>query len=802
MKFNFKKIVSVIATTVMLGSTIAFAAAAYPAPFVNGGAADAALVVGANAAATDIAAATDLGASLDAGVTATTGMSGEGDKYLLEKASTKLHLGSGFVDVVSATVNSDKLPTLLKDGKYLDTNNDEFSYTQKITLGNSSVTMFQDNDYKDLDNNPTVGIRLASGANVLNYTLSMSDQPTITNTPTTDLPIMGKQYYVLTATNSTMTLLDSAEKVTLAEGETKTVTIGDKTYECSIAFIGATTVKLTVNGQTTNSLAKSETYKLSDGTYVGIRDISVQDYAGGIKQVEFGIGSGKLKLTSGSDIQINDDSIPRLTANITYTTDSKLTSITLTWKADGDLFVAPGVDAVMPGFKSVKLVWDSFVTPTSEAIKVVKGGDDYMMLENFPLKTSTEDIYLAYTNDSLNYTGIGKDANNMLRTTNDTNMTFDTDTDAYFVASYANTRDSESYLMRVTSFKAEGTPAVNKTTLEYKKDGAWTSFGTDKKPGDTATVGSVTLDVGAINYNEKSVVLGLEASESFNKLYSKEGAQIQLPYNNGVNTTITNIIRINDSGAGGPCGNLSATYYPTGFLGPYTLTDSIQLSNPNVTQCFKNSWDLSVLEEDKDGNVAKGDNVNVTFGFNSATTKQVEVTAVTGGDGTSTEIGDSKIWRNFIYSPLATEILFDKSGDQYSTNLIYHGGESMAKVYITAPTITSGAAKILVVKDSETSSVSGNNLIVVGGACVNKAAAMIVNGADTALCGDAWAAKTGAGAGKYLIQVAASPYNAGKIAMLVAGYDAADTTTAVAKVKEGAIDTTKNSATVYPLATA
>jgi len=71
MKINFKKIVSVLATTVMLGSTVAFAAAAYPEPFVKNGAADAALVVGANAAATDMAAATDLGASLDAKVTVT-----------------------------------------------------------------------------------------------------------------------------------------------------------------------------------------------------------------------------------------------------------------------------------------------------------------------------------------------------------------------------------------------------------------------------------------------------------------------------------------------------------------------------------------------------------------------------------------------------------------------------------------------------------------------------------------------------------------------------------------------------------
>ena len=65
MKFKFRKIASVLAAGLMLGSTVAFAGAAYPEPFVKSGSGDAALVVGADAAATDMAAATDVGASLD-----------------------------------------------------------------------------------------------------------------------------------------------------------------------------------------------------------------------------------------------------------------------------------------------------------------------------------------------------------------------------------------------------------------------------------------------------------------------------------------------------------------------------------------------------------------------------------------------------------------------------------------------------------------------------------------------------------------------------------------------------------------
>jgi hypothetical protein len=62
MRFSFKKIGSVLASTAMLSSTIALAAAAsFPAPFVTSSGADVAIVHGgANAAYTDLVAVTDI----------------------------------------------------------------------------------------------------------------------------------------------------------------------------------------------------------------------------------------------------------------------------------------------------------------------------------------------------------------------------------------------------------------------------------------------------------------------------------------------------------------------------------------------------------------------------------------------------------------------------------------------------------------------------------------------------------------------------------------------------------------------
>ena len=75
-----------------------------------------------------------------------------------------------------------------------------------------------------------------------------------------------------------------------------------------------------------------------------------------------------------------------------------------------------------------------------------------------------------------------------------------------------------------------------------------------------------------------------------------------------------------------------------------------------------------------------------------------------------------------------------------------------------------------------------SNLIVIGGSCVNKAAAKML-GSDTPLCGSAFTDKTKVGADQFIVKVMESPYSSSQIAMLVAGYEAADTAKAVTFVR-------------------
>ncbi|MBI3622832.1 hypothetical protein HY212_01990 [Candidatus Pacearchaeota archaeon] len=95
----------------------------------------------------------------------------------------------------------------------------------------------------------------------------------------------------------------------------------------------------------------------------------------------------------------------------------------------------------------------------------------------------------------------------------------------------------------------------------------------------------------------------------------------------------------------------------------------------------------------------------------------------------------------------------------------------------------------VLVKDSEVSSVSTKNLIVVGGSCINSAAATLVGGA---YCGDAWTTATKVGAGEFLIKGYASSTLTSKLALLVAGYNAPDTVNAATYLRTQTVDTAMN----------
>jgi hypothetical protein len=770
MKINFRKIASVLTSTVMLGSTVALAAAAnYPAPFVKGGSADVAVVWGSAAASTDLVAVTDITSDLQAQLAMQTATSSGstsvsvtgGDYIVLDMPSAKLHVGDGLSSVFGRSVTKTDMPDLLADGTYQDSDNNDHAYTQKVDPGNLTLSLVDNSNYKQ--DAPTLGFQVSSGNEFANYTLGFTDKPTFTKLTDTDIVIMGKTYRFLSATNATsngghaeLVLLDSANTIVLNQGDTKTVTVGNSTYDVSISYIDSSNVKLSINGETTNTLRNGDTFKLKDGSYVGIKDVLSQGYSGGVSQVEFSIGSGKLDLVDGSTVQMNDNTINGLNAFVVPGSSNTLNEFGLTWNADQDSFVMPDSSPVMPGFSSLKFSFAGVSYPGSEVTTVTNDGDQAVQLQ-VPLKDGNTNLDILAINDSGQFITVGKDSSHLLQTTAAGSLTVNmSNSGNNFVASWANGKSAESYALYADSFTTNNN--ANYTTIRKRNDA---SFSQKVTTGDAVTLGNVVLTVGAIDVNARSIALTANSGTDFHTLYTASGLKILLPYNSVTAAATT--------------GAINLTALPT-------------------------SYNLNFTEADKDGNIAAGHTFKVALGTTGTSSQKVSVSGVTavGGAGGPDQVGSSSdLYQTTIYSALATDILQDRSADQHTAKVTYHTGESFGELVLTSPTAevsgsstpvsSTGVKKLgsVAVSDAEVASVDSNNLIVVGGSCVNSVAAQLLGGA---LCGANFEQATGAGSGSFVIETFSR--SNGKVATLVAGYNAADTTNAATYLTTQAVDTT------------
>lgn len=782
MKFNFKKIVSVFASTVMLSSTLALAAAANaPAPFVQGGVANAAVVVGSSPLAADDAAAQVVKAYLDSQVTnsgSTSTSTVTGDSVQLGSGSDKFNLGDDTNDFLGGTLDDEDLSTVLAEGTYENDDGDEFDYKQTITLPANALTHFVDDDLND-DERPVIGFDLASNAAILNYTLefvkdadggaaSSSDEfPDLSDTY---IDIMGKNYYisdveyVASGADVVVTLLDSANELILNKGEAQSITIGDKTYNAELTFVHSTNgVKLTVNGEDTGLLQAGNTKKLSDGTYVSILENLAGEDADA-DSAKISIGTGKVELTNGAEVELNGELISDIdayedqvvTAWITNSSATEIGTIVLQWTISDDNWVTSNRSLVLPGFNTVKWSMGSFVFSGSEETTIDDNSDSVRL--STTVKDGDVDFSILYANAAVtSFAGLGEDSGKVL-VTNATTTTpavlLNESEDSYFVATWISGDDAESYVFQIGSI-TNSTSVNNSVTLKNLANNENVVIG---EIGDDEELGNVKLTVTTADDSAGTALITIDKSGSSGTVYAdrlvtKTGLTIELPVQNSSIVT----------------------------AGANNQTNSNQiglLSSGNYT-----AFALRFQEENSDDQIASGGRFNVTVGIDSG--DGTEPTAI-GNITTFDKEKGSDIDVGYHTSALSTYVEYtNPSGDDLNeVTLTYAGEETYAEVFVAeaSATISGGSSGILIVQDNEADMMSGKNLVVVGGSCINTVAATLL-GSSSPLCGSAWESATGAGAGSFVIN---SYAYGGKIATLVAGYNQADTLNAANYLKNHA----------------
>jgi len=803
---KFKKIISVIAGAVMLSSTIAFAAAAsFPEPFVSSGTADGAVVYGANAAITDVTAAIDVQSNLQALVTTSSGTdsSVSGTAWQVQTSSDKLEIGESLQDIRS-NIGSTEL-ALLGNGE-ISNEKGTAKYEQYFYFENQLSSMV--NYTEDDDENIGLFFMISSGDVIARYVMSFTSSlksdviasSVLEDIEDEEITFLGKTYVITKAVNSSATETD----LTLMSGASKGTVSNDAEIvldgrTISVVVSATNAAQFTIDGETTTKLAEGDTYKLSDGTYLGVSDITYQDFSGGLMQTTIYVGADKIFLDDGSAMQVNAETIDKAIVSVTESYsggDVSITEISINMTAEDDLYVpvngklSEAADLDEPEVL-ITQNWDiefkGLETHNTEELKLAPTGSDKkyeLTFNNYDGTTIT--LPLFYSNASGIFGGkqLGKELVLSPNGTNGINIS----KNDYFILNTADPKtashDARSYVIQYKGATESdaSTPLVTFDILGVENGRTMT----------LSSTGTFSLkSLGGVDFNFANASADSTDSDDFDIIL------VGADYSYSINSTSDSL----------------TAFLRTQYNALVNITDlnaSISNTIPSVLADTSN-WIVSLRADD-----ANRDGDDITLGtsspyafvvtFSNGTAAAPDVVASVSIDGS--ELTDNV---NTDLTKIQTKYgIYIESEDPSGSPLTLTATipESIVEplVYISSGDITvtpgsaGGGGQVLVVKDSEVSSVSTKNLVVVGGSCINTVAAKIL-GSDTPMCEAAFTTATGAGAGQYIIKTVASPYDATKTAMLVAGYNAADTTNAVAKAIEG-VDSTIDTEQVYPIVAA
>ncbi|MEK6885972.1 MAG: hypothetical protein AABX17_03335 [Nanoarchaeota archaeon] len=842
MKFNFKKIASVIATTAMLGSTIAFAAAAYPAPFVNNGVGDAAIVVGSGegVSATDTVAATDLGSSLDAKITAATSasLSGTGDQAGIDSSARKIYYGDA-INAAKTSLSSSEMPTVLADGKVVSLTGTEYAYTQSIVLG-STVSQLGTSG-GDL-NDPALYLNVGTDATapLYNYTLSFNkniNTTDATNVQGQKIKVLGVDYVIgASSTGTTLYLYGAGETVKLTGGETKTVTIASKEHVIELTSTSSTTsAKLVVDG-VAKTVTKGSSYAYAGDLNVYVKDITHPAFAGDVRDAELIVGANTLLLQTSQTVKVGADQ-----------TSTAGTKATVT--ASGDTLSSFTVSVAMKKSQLDQIsIGDSFTDPVFGGLKVQLVSANPSLTDSARTKVvvSTDNNQYAYVTFTSARAGEKGEQKLTYAVDNDTNSA----TIQPFLA-HQTLSSNKGYIHVL-----EGESAKINDWIIVNQGDAGTILNVDDISFDTATSGTVTFSDAITGESQKVTLVNGTTDRGYTKtgvnffggngytIVANDGAAtptVNITWNSAGTKALFPRIKLKDGGwialmtqtsvlngtniiypdgqttlstTGTRFDNASIVFAPgNGIVWNNTVNGNATTSAGTpitgiggTSACVFNSTkgpSILYMEPKKWNDGSYGEYICIPMTTTGTLEISVGDPVINGSDSGYQTLGSDTYKKVAVDQYGAYVTKEDRTNENGVATIAIPASQMYLDIKLTSEAVTASTKEtVKVVKDTEVSSVSSKNLIVIGGSCINQAAAMILTGATDAVCGDAFAALTNAGAGKYLIETVKSPYNDAKIAMLVAGYDAADTTNAVAKVKEGAESTEVDSKAVYPLSTA
>src|SRR3989338_2970268 len=318
MQLKFRKVVSALASGAMIGSTVALAAAAsYPAPFVQNGAADVAVVYGSTAATTDLIAVADITASLSnklAAQTATggssSGASGSGGDAVNLATSTRKVYYNDYLNAAKTSLTDSELPTVLADGTFIDLSGTQYDYSQSVKVGGVAQATFGTSG-GDL-NDPALIVQIGTNAGDLyNYTLSFNKNVNVsdaTNVQGQKIKVLGVEYVIgASSTNTTLYLYGAGQSLTIAGGESQTVSVADKDHTVDLVTTSSTTAATIKFDGVSKDVTEGNSYAFAGDLNVYVKNVIHPAFAGDLRQIELIVGANTLLLANGATVKVGAD---------------------------------------------------------------------------------------------------------------------------------------------------------------------------------------------------------------------------------------------------------------------------------------------------------------------------------------------------------------------------------------------------------------------------------------------------------------------------------------------------------------
>ncbi|MFC1801001.1 hypothetical protein ACFLZB_00870 [Nanoarchaeota archaeon] len=741
-KKAIKKIAALGIGTTMLGATLMGASALadlslYPGDMVTGSTFNGKIVAGRNSKAIDSIAvaivAGDMPELAGGGSTVvTTGISGD-DLWQVGTVTDPLEIGEGISEVTGFIDGSDL--DALGDGT-LSNSKGTFEYEQFLYFNNAMEEVL----YEESDDDVTdVFFTLDDDTNIARYRLDFtenaesdidgSDNFNLDDFENKEITMMGETFTIVQATGTTspsegveLKLMSGAVKDDLDEEQEETYTIDGETYTVQLTYVDDDEAAFTVNTETTGKMADGETYTLSDGTVLGIGDIYYQAYAGGIHTVTWFLGANSVILqdtnitdtVSSNEVQVNEETIDGAdviikgtvldTATSTDDGELRIEFIDVNMTAQDDYWVAAGgklSDAIDDNGDEMGILftnnWDIQFAglsgdDTNEIDLDAKAADDEMWLTFTNLDGDEIEFPVAWTDDT--DVGPGAEDDALILRPGTTPVA----KDQYFILNDDTDDDSITQVIQYTGSDDDG---ASNPEITFKN---LANGDTITRSWDT-TANTATLTLSGTQYTIANAT-GTGA-DNFNITISGQAAT--------------------ELGTGG--NSWEANYVITEFGGKVLINDT------NATDTTEA---LVMVFQQIDSN--RVDELTTPETLATATLGEGSdiVLSVTEGAGLSFVTPEDDDEHSYLYSIYGAWLdLFNPDSGASSFTITMPEQQLEPQLYVTSGATTSSMSstttgnKVTVlaaasVLDDEVTDYTAQNLIVVGGPCVNTIAAELM----------------------------------------------------------------------------